>query len=168
MAPRVHDPCNRAAGPRVLYVYMHVKRAAALPAGRERCLCSALRQAARRVSSVYDAALAGVGLTITNYQLLANIDKHDGIGISELAELIIMDRTTLSRNLQPLLRDGLVTIVAGRDRRRRALRVSARGQTALRRAFKLWQSAQKQIKSSYGPERTQSLLASIDNLLEIA
>lgn len=117
---------------------------------------------------MYDAALSAVGLTITNYLLLARIDAHDGIGVSELADQIVMDRTTLSRNLQPLLRDGLVTIAPGDDRRRRSLHLSAAGRSLLRRAVKHWQDVQKTFKQQYGAERTQALLALIDGVLELA
>src|SRR6266516_6222586 len=92
------------------------------PAG---CNCLALRQAARHVSQFYDQFLAGCGLRGTQYSILARLQRRGPMSINALAAALVMDRTTLGRNILPLQRDGLVAIVASpADRRRRELCLS--------------------------------------------
>jgi DNA-binding MarR family transcriptional regulator len=131
-------------------------------------VCTALRQAARRVTGMYDAALAEAGLSITNYALLAKLDAAGEAGVSELAELAVMDRTTLTRNLQPLLRDGFVVSHCRDDRRRRALQLTPKGRAALRDAFAHWRRAQRDFERRYGAERARALVELLDATLEVA
>jgi DNA-binding MarR family transcriptional regulator len=135
------------------------------PAPPERCVCTAVRQVARRVSALYDGELAGFGLSVTNYALLARIERADGIGMSDLAGQMVMDRTTLTRNLQPLLRDRLVRAEAESDRRRRSLRITAAGRQLLKRSHASWKRAQRMLEQRLGPDRTAALLELIDAAL---
>jgi DNA-binding MarR family transcriptional regulator len=137
----------------------------ALPSDRERCVCSVLRQATRTVTALYDAELSDVGLTITNYSLLVRIDANDKIGVSALAENLYMDRTTLTRNLNPLLQAGLIVVMTDTDRRRRLLRVTAEGQAILKRAFKCWRRAQQKFKMRFGDARSTALFDILDGTL---
>ena len=81
------------------------------PAG---CNCLALRQAARHVSQFYDQFLIGSGLRTTQYSILARLQRKGTMSINALATELVMDRTTLGRNILPLQRDGLIAIAAGR------------------------------------------------------
>lgn len=135
-------------------------------AERERCVCTAVRQVARRISALYDGELGDFGLSVTNYALLVHIEQADGIGIGDLAAQMVMDRTTLTRNLQPLLRDGLVAAEAGDDRRRRSLRITSSGRLLLKRAHASWKRAQQKFRKRLGPARTAELLDLIDVALE--
>src|SRR5262249_58169002 len=85
------------------------------------CTCFRVRQAARRVTQLYDHFLAGAGLRITQYSLLANLRQAGPLTMTELARRMAMDRTTLTRNLRPLQRHGYVAVTVGEDRRRRLL-----------------------------------------------
>src|ERR1700719_3573846 len=82
-----------------------------------RCACSQVRRLARKLSSLYDTFLSPEGLTITQYSLLANIGRAGELSHSVLAEKIGMDRTTLTRNLRPLIRAKWVAVASGKDRR---------------------------------------------------
>jgi len=87
------------------------------PAG---CNCLALRQAARHVTQFYDQFLAASGLRATQYSILARLQRRGPMSINALAAELVMDRTTLGRNILPLQRDGLISIRPGRiDRRSR-------------------------------------------------
>jgi DNA-binding MarR family transcriptional regulator len=126
-----------------------------------------LRKAARRVSQIYDEHLAPFGLTITQYGLLAHLAAFDGINIGALAEKLIMDPTTLSRNLRPLIERGFVTARAdARDRRTRNLHLTRQGRTALEKARPGWLAAQQQIETRIGSEQRLNLVHSVDHVLD--
>jgi DNA-binding MarR family transcriptional regulator len=126
------------------------------------CICSQLRRTARKVSSLYDQALAGTSLTITQYALLINIGRAGEIGRSALAAQIGMDRTTLTRNLKPLERDGLITTAESEDRRERLLCLSSEGRRKLRQSYPLWEKAQKEFTSQLGCSTLQALRSDLE------
>src|SRR5271169_4767435 len=87
------------------------------------CNCLAVRQAARYITQFYDQYLAEAGLRTTQYGILAKLKRHGPMSINVLAAELVMDRTTLGRNVQPLERDGLIAIEPDpQDRRSRVLR----------------------------------------------
>src|SRR6202521_377829 len=93
------------------------------------CNCLALRQAARHVTQFYDQFLAPSGLRSTQYSILARLQRKGAMTINALAAELVMDRTTLGRNILPLQRDGLVAIGPGQsDRRSKELRLTRAGQ----------------------------------------
>ena len=99
----------------------------------ELCNCLAVRQAARHVTQFYDQFLAPAGLRTTQFSILARLQRLGPMTISVLAADLVMDRTTLGRNLQPLEREGLVAVVKGRtDRRSREIRLTDTGVERLR------------------------------------
>src|SRR6185437_12753531 len=73
-----------------------------------------LRQAARHVSQIYDRHMAQVGLRGTQYSILSKLDRVGPMSLGRLAEIMVMERTALSRAIGPLQRDGLVSVGAGR------------------------------------------------------
>ena len=91
------------------------------------CACANLRKAARAVTQLYDAALAPSGLKATQFTLLVTSRLSGEATINGLAERMAMDRTTLSRNLKPLVRDGLLEVSPGGDGRTRLVRISLEG-----------------------------------------
>src|SRR5271169_2843431 len=89
------------------------------------CNCLALRQATRHVTQFYDQFISPLGLRATQYSILARLHRKGAMTINALAAALVMDRTTLGRNILPLQRDGLIEIIASpADRRRRELRLS--------------------------------------------
>ena len=125
------------------------------PAG---CNCLALRQAARHVTQFYDQALAPTGLRATQYSILARLDRKGPLTINALAAELVMDRTTLGRNILPLEREGFITIGPGQtDKRRKELRLTVYGSDCFRRASARWSDAQERFEQTFGAERARML-----------
>ena len=130
------------------------------------CTCMRLRKATRRVSQIYDRHLEPAGLTITQYGLLAYLVATGETTIGALAEKLAMDPTTLTRNLRPLVRQGLVVHEPDRrDRRVRCVSLSAAGREAFENARPLWRAAQNQITAVIGDAETSALHAHLDQVL---
>jgi DNA-binding MarR family transcriptional regulator len=131
------------------------------------CTCLRLRKASRRVSQIYDQHLEPFGLTVTQYGVLGHLARFNGISISELAEQLVMDPTTLTRNLAPLQRQGLLAVKTDRrDRRARSLELTAHGQKVFERAKPGWARAQHHVEQLFGELETPALNAALDRVLE--
>jgi len=126
----------------------------------EECTCLAVRQAARHITQFYDQHLAPVGLRTTQFSILARLRRLGPVTINVLADELVMDRTTLGRNILPLEREGLISIAPGRtDRRSKELRLTDAGIERLRAARGGWREAQTQFVAAFGEERTAGLRA---------
>jgi DNA-binding MarR family transcriptional regulator len=126
----------------------------------ETCNCYAVRAAARHVTQYYDQFLAPTGLRISQFGILTRLKIYGPLTISELAEKMAIDRTTLGRNIQPLQRDGLVVIApTAADRRAKEIRLTAPGSTRLEAARERWKMAQAQFETSFGSDRAAELRA---------
>jgi DNA-binding MarR family transcriptional regulator len=122
------------------------------------CNCLAIRQAARHVSQFYDQLFQPVGLRATQFAILSRLNREGPMTINALAAALVMDRTTLGRNILPLQRDGLIEVVASPvDRRRRELRVSDAGAEKYRQASERWAVAQTRFDEVYGGDRAATL-----------
>jgi DNA-binding MarR family transcriptional regulator len=119
----------------------------------------ALRQAARHVTQFYDQVLAPSGLRTTQLSVLVKLQQLGPMTINNLAKTLVMNRTTLGRNVLPLQRDGLIAAVRGADRRSKELHVTKTGQARLRIATKLWVIAQGRFEAAFGAPRTSALRA---------
>jgi DNA-binding MarR family transcriptional regulator len=132
------------------------------------CTCLRLRKATRKVSQIYDGFLAPYGLTITQYSLLGHLRAFDGIGLGALAERLITDPTTLTRNLKPLERRGLVMLAPDlNDRRARRLHLTEAGRAAFFAAKAGWTEAQRKIEATLGVGDAAALNASLDRVLDL-
>src|ERR1700726_4009521 len=125
------------------------------------CACSHVRRLGRKLSSLYDTLLSPEELTITQYSLLANIERAGQLSHAVLAEKVGMERTTLTRNLRPLTRAKWVAAEIGEDRRQHLLQLTAAGKRKLARTLPLWQQAQGQFISQMGSEPVRDLRASL-------
>jgi DNA-binding MarR family transcriptional regulator len=124
----------------------------------EVCNCLAVRQAARHVTQFYDQFLAPAGLRTTQFSILAKLKRGGPMAINALASELVMDRTTLGRNILPLERDGLIAAATGSaDRRSKELRLTEAGADRLRVAAKGWARAQSQFDAAFGAERAAEL-----------
>jgi DNA-binding MarR family transcriptional regulator len=122
------------------------------------CNCLALRQAARQVTQFYDQFLAPSGLRSTQYSILARLERNGPMTINALAGELVMDRTTLGRNILPLQRDGLIAASPGKsDRRSKELRLTASGAARFRAAVKGWREAQARFETNFGAVRARQL-----------
>jgi DNA-binding MarR family transcriptional regulator len=130
------------------------------------CVCSAVRRADRALNRLYDDALRPSGLATTQYALLSILSRAGRpMPHGELANRQEMAATTLSRTLKPLVRDGLVRIEPGKDRRTRNVAITPDGEAALARARPLWQSVQQRVVADVGQERVDRLLAELADLV---
>jgi DNA-binding MarR family transcriptional regulator len=124
-----------------------------------------LRRTARRLTQAYDRALKPVGLRLTQYSLLANLARKGGLSITDLADLLEMERTTLTRNLRPLEKAGWVRVVEGPDLRRRAVEITPAGRRLFEEAKPLWQKAERGFRRNLGPEETLALRRLLNSAL---
>ena len=127
----------------------------------QRCACATVRRTDRVLTQFYDEILAPSGLYITQFTLLATLSQAAPATINRLAEIMDMDRTTLSRNLEVLVKQHMVRIEEGEDRRMRQVHLTQEGEQALRRALPLWQEAQARIEHALGRERFDGLLTEL-------
>jgi DNA-binding MarR family transcriptional regulator len=128
-----------------------------LPSKLGSCACTDLRRVTRKLTSLYDAALAPAEITITQYSLLASIGRAGELSHTGLAERLGMDRTTLTRNLRSLIKARWVAVASGEDRRQHLLQLTASGKKKLNRCLPLWEKVQSQFLSEVGAEPLQEL-----------
>jgi DNA-binding MarR family transcriptional regulator len=136
----------------------------ALPRG---CTSLKLRQLNRRVSQHYDQVLAGCGLKTTQYSLLSNVERLGPLRPGELAVVLEMDASTLTRNLQPLQLQGWVSVGAGEDARSRQVSITEAGRAKRAEAQRLWKRAQLSLNDLLGVERVGLLHSLIDDSLAL-
>jgi DNA-binding MarR family transcriptional regulator len=129
------------------------------------CNCLALRQATRHVTQFYDQCLTPVGVRATQYSILARLNRRGPLTINALAAELVMDRTTLGRNIRPLQRDGLVAIGPGQtDRRKKELRLTLAGSSRFAAAQKEWSKAQADFERAFGVRRARALRALLEDV----
>jgi DNA-binding MarR family transcriptional regulator len=134
--------------------------------GFQECNCLAIRQAARHVTQFYDQLLTPTGLRATQFAILSRLRRNGPMTINALAAELVMDRTTLGRNILPLERDGLIEVARGRaDRRRHELHLTEAGLARYRAAVACWDAAQERFGKAFGDERAAALR---DLLREVA
>jgi DNA-binding MarR family transcriptional regulator len=136
-----------------IHIFMKATRNAKTP-GEEAiqlpCACANLRRAARVVTQLYDDALRASGVRATQFTLLQALSLAPRMSQKELAELLGIDSTTLTRTLALLRRRGWLRSETGTDRRELRLFLTAAGQRAYKRLLPYWQSAQRQLRRALG------------------
>ena len=123
-----------------------------------RCACFNTRKTARALTQLYDEALKPSGLRATQFSLLAATFRTGKITVSQLAQRLVMDRTTLTRDLKPLERRGLIRIEAGEDRRERIVSLTGEGRELLAKTVPLWEKAQGRVLKGLGRSRWNTML----------
>jgi DNA-binding MarR family transcriptional regulator len=131
------------------------------------CLCNALRQASRSVSRLYDEELRGVGLRTTQYSLLRLLDRSGEVRQRDLGALMLLDETTLTRNLRPLVKADWVAVRTGEDRREKFVSITDQGRAKVEEAFPAWERAQKQLRALLPREVWQNLLAVLPDVARL-
>lgn len=129
------------------------------------CACTILRKASRAVTRVYDEHLAGHGMTVTQFSILRNLARAAALPLSELAEKLVMDRTSLYRTIAPVERNGWVAITNGTGRAKLAQLTDA-GRAAMAAAEPDWEATQTQILGGIAPAEWQALQATLGRLIE--
>jgi DNA-binding MarR family transcriptional regulator len=126
------------------------------------CTNFKLRQLTRRVTQHYDQHLAGTGLKITQYSLLAHADKLGPVAPGELARRMDMGASTLTRNLQPLIAAGWLTLGEGADARSRLVQITEAGREMRRQAQRHWKTAQLALNDKLGAATVAALHELLD------
>ena len=121
------------------------------------CNCFYLRRAARLVTRQYAETMKAAGLKSSQFTILAIISKYGRLTITELANKMGLERTSLSRTLRPLEKDGLIIISEEQERRRRYIELTKPGKAAYKKALPLWNEAQHQFKEQLGAEDLKTL-----------
>ena len=136
---------------------------------REECNCFALRQASRFVTQLYERHLAPAGLTAAQFTILSRLARAPGASAAELADDLVMDRTTVVRALKPLQRDALVVAAAAaHDSRALAFRLSAAGRRRFEKAYAMWLDAQAEFGLYLKRDRAKALRAELFALTKAA
>ncbi|MDX1410792.1 MAG: MarR family winged helix-turn-helix transcriptional regulator [Nitrospirales bacterium] len=132
-------------------------------------MCFNLRKSARAITQMYEEALTPTGLRATQFSLLVATRLMSTTTINQLAKALVMDRTTLTRNIKPLEKQGLLRVTPGKDdRREREVTLTGSGQTILEKALPLWKEVQKDVKKELGQDRFDRLLHDLSTTVEIA
>jgi len=130
------------------------------------CNCTTLRKATRRISLLYDVALAPCGLKTTQRAILAEIGRSEPVGVGALAEALVMDSGALAHTLRPLERDGLVVVeVNPDDRRNRLISLTSGGHAKLLESNTLWRKAQSGFDAAFGSVESKILRDMLQTLL---
>ena len=144
---------------------LDMKRLAETP---HECVFFNVRKASRALAQIYEEEMQSSGLRGTQYSLLVAISGRGGEGIGALSLVLVTDRTTITRNLRPLIERGLVENVAGPDRRKRALRLTRKGRAVLKSAIPLWANAQERVLRELGRERFEVVKSFADDAVSMA
>jgi DNA-binding MarR family transcriptional regulator len=135
------------------------------PTGAD-CVCFNLRKAARSITHVYDAALRPSGLRATQYTVLNVVRALAPAAVTKIADAAVIDRTTLTRSLTLLERDGLLRMVPSSDGRERLYALTAGGERALDRARPFWEETQARVIAALGAQRLDRLFDDLGRLVE--
>lgn len=136
--------------------------------GTSQCTGFNLRKAARAVSQYYDSVMRQSGLKGTQFSLLASLAGLGPVPINRFAQHMVMDRTTLSRNLKPLVGQGLIAVEQGEDRRARVVALTEDGIETLRRALPFWREAHTGMTSRMGKAGRDRLLRGLADAIDAA
>jgi DNA-binding MarR family transcriptional regulator len=134
---------------------------------QQACACMALRKAARALTRLYDDQLSPRDMTTTQFAILGTLDRRGDLPLTELATLLVMDRTTLYRTIEPVERRGWVSIGPGPGRSKIA-RLTDEGRAVLRSGREDWAVAQERVLGDLRQEEWDGLLRTLNHLIEAA
>jgi DNA-binding MarR family transcriptional regulator len=123
------------------------------------CICIVLRTAARKVTALYDDALAPHGVTIAQYSLLRRVGRAGRVSLTELGRLAELDRSTIGRNVRVLDQAGFVRVESGDDQREAQVRLTEAGLATIDACREPWERAQKAVEAKIGAEGLAALRA---------
>ena len=128
------------------------------------CACGRLRRATRALTQLYDDLMAPAGLRLTQFSLLRTLAREGPLKISDVAARQLLDRTALSRNLDPLVDCGFVEVVRGADARTKEVAITHKGTAALRAAEPYWKRGQKEVTERIGVRKLDALIETLGEL----
>ena len=145
---------------------MAERKGAAGAINGSRCNCTALRKATRRISQLYDTALAPSGLKTTQRAILAQLGRSEPASVGQLAEALVMDAGALAHTLKPLERDRLIAVtVDPDDRRSRMITLTRQGRAKLAESDALWAKAQAGFEAAFGRVESEALRQALQLLV---
>jgi len=130
------------------------------------CTCFNLRKATRVVTQVYDDAMRQTGLRVTQFSLLAHTYVMGPVPLTRLADAMVTDRTTLARNLEPLVKEGFLSIEDGEDRRSRIISITDDGLKKLAEAYPLWKRTQDEVKKAMGAGEWADMISKVSGMVD--
>lgn len=134
-----------------------------------KCAAGTLRRASRSVARLYDSRLARAGLTNTQFSILRALERHEQpMELSRLAQTLVFERTSLYRALEPLRREGLITIAAASAGRAKAAALTRQGHARIAKALPYWQEAQDAFLEQFGRRAWSTLVAHLDEIVDAA
>ena len=125
------------------------------------CACTTVRLASRAITQLYDSALAPSGLRVTQFVVLVGVLRGAGMTLNRLAKTLGMERSTLPRNLRPLIRRRLVEVMSGPDKRAKVIRLTKAGERQVARMIPHWERAQARVLRDIGIRKWRSLGADL-------
>ncbi|MET4561861.1 DNA-binding MarR family transcriptional regulator [Lysinibacillus parviboronicapiens] len=132
------------------------------------CVCANLRKKTRVVTQMYDKLLQPTNLKITQYSMLANIDHQQAVSISKLGEILLLDQTTITRNVNLLKQSGYVAITPDKqDARTKILSLTDVGIAKLKEATPIWHEIQEKIINDIGPEKYKDFYETLRHIQKI-
>lgn len=131
------------------------------------CCCFNMRKVTRAVTQYFDRFLEPAGIRATQFTLLVELFSTKGKTLTEIAETLVMDRTTLTRNLKPLEKLGLITTVQTLDKRSKAYVLTEKGEQVVEKSIPLWQKAQNSVVGSLGNDSYKEIVAQLTRVLTI-
>ncbi len=131
------------------------------------CSCFNLRKASRAVTQFYDRLFDPVGIRSTQFNLLVTMASVSAHTLTEMAQVLVMDRTTLTRNLKPLEKMGLIQTVRARDKRSRAYALTDKGRATVITAIPLWKSAQQRMIDAMGATQFQQFNRELESVIRL-
>lgn len=132
-----------------------------------RCVCFSMRKVSRAVTQYFDRHLETVGIRATQFSLLAALASTSAKTLTEIAESLVMDRTTLTRNLKPLEKMDLIVTVTPIDKRSKGYTLTVKGREVLERSTPHWKDAQDSIVNTLTSERYAAMQKELKKMLEI-
>lgn len=134
----------------------------------ENCTCFNLRKATRALTQIYDEALRPIGIGANQVAILAIVSAKGPIPMGELASALVMDRTTLTRNLKPLQQSDYLNAQEGEDRRQRLIAITTKGRRVLTKAEPVWKEIQTRIANSLGLKKWSRLLDDLNQVTHLS
>jgi DNA-binding MarR family transcriptional regulator len=131
------------------------------------CASFHLRRTARAVTRMYDVVMQETGIRSTQFSILVGIAKHQPVAIGALAEVLILDPTTLTRSLRLLEKERLITISERSTMRQRFVSMTPKGERALERSVAAWRKAHERFLATVGPEHWDEMRSDLERLVQV-
>lgn len=132
-----------------------------------RCCCFNMRKVMRAVTQFFDGYLEPTEIRSTQFTLLVALSSINAKTLTEIAENLVMDRTTLTRNLKPLEKLELIATIQPLDKRSKAYVLTDKGKEVVAKAVPLWEEAQNSVVQALGVEKYNHIIKELENILRV-